>query len=89
MMRDKKKYQFVLSYSMKTNMIKSDAAYNQYNANADLLDDGDKYSQAPKLQIDSDSLQLLDVIQKQSKGDWIVWSSTAEDFTLVVRYEDL
>ncbi len=33
-----------------------------------------------KIQMDSQSIKLIDIIQKYNRGEWLVWSGTAEDF---------
>ena len=49
-------------------------------------EEAQQYNFVPKLNIDSESLQLIDYLQKLSKGDWLIWKSTSEDFLLVVYF---
>lgn len=41
------------------------------------------------IQMDSQSIQLIDIIQKYNRGEWLIWSGTAEDFQLVVSVFNL
>eukprot|EP00347_Sterkiella_histriomuscorum_P023739 403333553 len=94
MIKRKKKYSFILNYQMAISIIRADSSLHsdleQELKNFQGLND-EMYKKAPKIHIDHDSVQLLDIIQKQTKGEWIQWKCTSEDFMLVdimKRYPD-
>lgn len=88
-MKRKKKFTFVLNYNMNLQILHSDSL--DYLALEKIIkdsgeEDGDRIHEAPKINLgDSESgVSLMDIIQKQSRGEWLYWNCTSDDFMIVV-----
>lgn len=89
LLKSKRKYQFVLNYGMDVGLMKKDSLalkelerqIREMNAEGE----EEEIKQRERIHIDAESLQLLDIMQQQSKGEWIEWKCTSEDFLLIVR----
>ncbi|CDW86711.1 UNKNOWN [Stylonychia lemnae] len=91
-MKSKKKFTFVLNYSMNTCSLKQESMeYQELERICSNNESENGHIEAPKINLDQESIQLLDIIQKQSRGEWITWNCSSEDFQLVdvqKRYPD-